>query len=375
VSWFRETFEIARGGEARNNRPMEGLRGLAVSLVFFVHFAALVQPWIAASPRLGELSRALHDIGGGGVDLFFVLSGYLIYGSLIARRQTFRTFFARRLERLYPAFGAVLALYVGLSLVFPEENRIPAGALAGGLYLVQNLALLPGIFPIVPIITVAWSLSYEMLFYLLIPLLVGVLGMRWWRAGSRALFFGAVALLCLVYGALYGGHVRMMMFVSGILLYETVRAGRLRTPGSAAAAVALGGGLLALGLPGGNDNLGIALRECVMFASFFVVCLACFRDPYGRLTRAFTWTPLRWLGNMSYSYYLIHGLALKGLFRALSILLPPAVTDSWFFWAVLPAAFAFTLLPSAALFVLIERPFSLRRARRSAPLLAERQAA
>ena len=63
---------------------------------------------------------------------------------------------------------------------------------------------------------------------------------------------------------------------------------------------------------------------------------------------------------MSYSYYLLHGLALKAGFLFLSKILSPALHDSWIFWVLLPPMFALTLIPTAALFLLVERPFSLK---------------
>src|SRR4051812_34313388 len=102
-----DKFEVSRGLKGQNVRPMEGLRGLAVSLVFLVHYVALVRPWIEGNESLIAVSAGLHSIGSTGVDLFFVLSGYLIYGSLIGRPQLFLQFIRRRAERLYPAFTAV----------------------------------------------------------------------------------------------------------------------------------------------------------------------------------------------------------------------------------------------------------------------------
>jgi exopolysaccharide production protein ExoZ len=69
---------------------------------------------------------------------------------------------------------------------------------------------------------------------------------------------------------------------------------------------------------------------------------------------------MRWLGNMSYSYYLIHGLALKAAFALLAVLSPP--TGTWVvagFWGLLPLMFAVSLAPAVVLFALVERPFSL----------------
>jgi peptidoglycan/LPS O-acetylase OafA/YrhL len=363
VGWFDDTFELQRGGGANNVRPMEGLRGFAVFLVFFVHFCALVKPWIAASPALQALAHGLHDIGGTGVDLFFVLSGYLIYGSLIARQQRFLKFMSRRVERIYPAFVAVFLVYLALSFLFPAENKIPSPWPQGLLYIVQNALLLPGIVPIEPIITVAWSLSYEMFYYLAIPLVIALFGLRSRRIRWRILIFLGLAwgfgLVC----ALFGGPIKLIMFIAGILLYEVMRS-PLPTPSSGASLAALAFGLACLLAPV-DGPAWLAVQEGILFAAFFLLCLTCFRSPQAWLPRAFAWTPLRWLGNMSYSYYLVHGLALKGSFLALSQALPPQTVGAWVFWPLLPAMFAWTLLPSAGLFVLVERPLSLapRRAR------------
>ena len=86
-----------------------------------------------------------------------MLNGYLIYGMLITRPQPFLWFMTRRVRRIYPAFVSVI--YVALSCVFPTQSKIPHGGPDATLYLVDNLLLLPGLFPIEPMITVAWSPS------------------------------------------------------------------------------------------------------------------------------------------------------------------------------------------------------------------------
>ena len=73
-----ELFELSRGGEQHNVRAMEGLRGFAVVLVFLTHYATLSAPWVTDGSALASVMRAGHAIGNSGVDLFFVLSGYLI---------------------------------------------------------------------------------------------------------------------------------------------------------------------------------------------------------------------------------------------------------------------------------------------------------
>ena len=68
---------------------------------------------------------------------------------------------------------------------------------------------------------------------------------------------------------------------------------------------------------------------------------------------------------MSYSYYLLHGLVLKTGFFALAMVLPIANYGPWLFWALLPPMFALTLALSAALFLVVERPYSLAPSRTS----------
>ncbi|MCZ4306981.1 acyltransferase [Zoogloeaceae bacterium G21618-S1] len=358
MDWLSRKFELSRGGGASNVRPMEGLRGFAVFLVFLVHFVTLIKPWISGSPDFLVFATALHTIGNTGVDLFFVLSGYLIYGSLISRRQQFLRFMSRRVVRIYPAFVAVFTAYVFLSFLFPAENKIPATATEGLFYLIQNFLLLPGLFPIEPMITVAWSLSYEMFYYLLIPLVITLFRLRGRTAIWRTTFFLSVASATAIYCAINGGHVRLIMFISGIVLYEAMNSPRIPSPHSFFGLSALCVGLLCTLLPMEGSG-AFAFKVCILFVSFFVLCLVCFRDSSAWLPRVFSWTPLRWLGNMSYSYYLLHGLALKAGFLALSIMLPIADYGSWLFWVLLPPMFALTLIPTSALFLLVERPLSL----------------
>jgi exopolysaccharide production protein ExoZ len=357
MNFLRSLFEVAHGGH-RQILSMEGLRGFAVFLVFIVHYTTLVAPWLAPATPTFEWAARLRGIGNAGVDLFFVLSGYLIYGTLIAKPRSMASYFRRRLERIYPAFLAVFVVYLILSLLLPQESKIPTGSLwAAAGYVVANLLLLPGLFPIEPMITVAWSLSYEMFYYLVTPLVIVFLGLRRWPSSARMLAFLGTAVIAIVYVFAFGGsHIRLIMFVSGILLLEALeyqtlpRFDRLGL-------VALVVGLVAI------DQVALGpSRYLVLFVCFFALCYASFRGD-GLVHRLFCWTPLRWLGNMSYSYYLIHGLALKAAFLILGKLVSPSA--AWTapgFWMLLPAMFAVTLVPATVLFALVEKPFSLKRA-------------
>ncbi|PWF48659.1 acyltransferase family protein [Massilia glaciei] len=329
MEWLAKRFELSRAGAGPNQRPMEGLRGLAVLLVFLVHSITLAGPWLGAAGAARALAHAVHTIGNSGVGLFFVFSGYLIYGSLMRRPQPYLRFLSRRAGRIYPAFLAVFALYLALSLLLPGQSKIPAAPPAAVLYLAQKLLLLPGLFPIEPMIAVAWSLSYEVLYYLAMPALIAVARLRRRSARWRVWFFigasGVGLLLCLR----WGGPVRLAMFAGGILLHEAPL-----------------------------SPLAGAVKTGLLGAAFFVLCLACLGRPAGALARAFSWTPLRWLGNMSYSFCLLHGLALKAMFAGVAALVPAAPHGA-LPWLLLAAMLLASLSGAAALFVLVERPCSL----------------
>ena len=359
MDWLTKQFELSRGGEP-NIRPMEGLRGCAVLLVFMVHYVTAIEPWLAPASTTMALADALHTLGNTGVDLFFVLSGYLIYGSLMAHPQALRRFLLRRVGRIYPAFSAVFLVYLALSYALPAENKIPHGAAAGALYLAQNFCLLSGFTQAPPMITVAWSLSYEMLYYLTIPVLIAACNLRarggMWRVRFFALLLAAMAAAF----AAWGGPLRLLMFIAGIFLYEARAGAGPHAPGPGAALA-----LLLLGMGGMLTPAFPLLKIGALGGAFYVLCLACFEQPRSWLARAFSWTPLRWLGNMSYSYYLLHGLVLKAGFVMLAALVPPAQAThgALFFCALLAPMLALTLPPAAALFLLVERPLSLAPAR------------
>lgn len=337
---------------------MEGLRGFAVLLVFCVHFVDRIRAWAPSGAQSGLALDALAQVGHCGVDLFFVLSGYLIYGSLIAKPRPFGPYLARRFQRIYPTFLAVFVVYLGLFFLIPSLSKLPQDASAMARYLLLNLALLPGLFPIEPMITVAWSLSYEVFFYLAMPLLIASLRLRQWNPTYRCWLYCSLTAALVVYCAAYTGHVRLIMFLSGVLLYELLSRPGRRPGSSAVALVALLAGLGWAALrPDGS--VGYALRTLGLFLAFLVLCHVCFANPRSLIARLFAVLPLRWLGNMSYSYYLVHGLALHATFMLLSrVWAPhpltwPGVAGCWLF------SFLVSLLPSALLFLTVERPLSL----------------
>ena len=184
---------------------LDSLRALAIVFVLAYHHMLFV----SRQPDLGWFS----NVGWVGVDLFFVLSGYLIGDQILGPLQrgeglSLPRFYARRLLRTVPAFWAMLALYFS----FPGElgGREPP-PLWRFLSFTQNIQLPPG-----TAFSHAWSLCIEEQFYLLLPLLA-LAGARWLRSVRAAwlMWAAAIAGACALRGWLWqrygleaGGAVR-----------------------------------------------------------------------------------------------------------------------------------------------------------------------
>ena len=352
-------YEV-EGGKSRII-PMEGLRGLAVLLVFFVHFHALFGTYAPKGIWL-RTSEFLGTIGNSGVDLFFVMSGYLIYGALIRREVGYFKFTSRRVARIYPAFLAVFILYLALSAIFPLQSKIHGGAFLAGRYILANILLLPGILNMRPIISVAWSLSYEFFFYLTLPIVISLARMRQWKPNHRLRTF---ALLWALFGIAslhypLDSRARMISFITGVVLYEAISTGRARFALTAA------GEFMAILLvpvsfaffyhvhrPRSASQINGLLPVFALNAAFFFLTLYCF-EYGGSLRRVFSWSPLRYLGNMSYSYYLVHGLTLQ----AVALVWRKAGLPFSYFLLVL--GFGATWVSASLLFFSVEKRFSLR---------------
>ncbi|MDL2401557.1 acyltransferase family protein [Rhizobium mayense] len=162
-----ETTSLEAPATARALGP-DILRALAILLVMFVHLPEEAAPLPLAGIR---------PYGWIGVDIFFVLSGYLIGSQLMAeaaRRKTvdFKAFYLRRAFRILPAFLLVLAFYTFI----PSLRDAPTMQSAWRfLTFTVNFGLDPragGTF------TEAWSLSVEEHFYLVLPVLVVLLKRR-----------------------------------------------------------------------------------------------------------------------------------------------------------------------------------------------------
>ena len=160
-------------------RGLDFLRAAAISLVLMFHYQRFVSH--------AETFGVIGSIGWAGVDLFFVLSGYLIGNQILTpiaqgKHFSIKVFFARRLLRTLPNYYVVLAVYLLVTLLFPHSAILgkSTSSLWQFLTFTQNFGLAYG-----QTFTHSWSLCIEEQFYVIMPLAVLVLA-RWTHSARPA---------------------------------------------------------------------------------------------------------------------------------------------------------------------------------------------
>jgi peptidoglycan/LPS O-acetylase OafA/YrhL len=171
------SFHLAHPDWSRRIPQLDGLRGIAILLVLLRHsiFGMETQSWF-----LGKLLSA-GLLSWSGVDLFFVLSGFLIGGILLDARESpryFQTFYVRRFHRIFPLYFAVAGIFLFRHLPLGSLRAllgnvspltIPWGAY---LTLTQNFWMAHLGWYGAPAMAVTWSLAVEEQFYLTVPFLI-----------------------------------------------------------------------------------------------------------------------------------------------------------------------------------------------------------
>ena len=177
----------APGNSAARTRRLawlDALRGFAALCVVYEHFGARVFPAVHAQVL------SVFDPGLYGVLLFFLISGYVVPGSL-ERTGSLRSFWTGRLFRLFPLFGFVIVILLVLHAFglasLNGTNQNAAAAVFSHLLMLSDLLGGPNL------LVVIWTLSYEMVFYLLLTALFTAGLHR--RSGELSVTFGTGALV------------------------------------------------------------------------------------------------------------------------------------------------------------------------------------
>ena len=323
---------------------IDGLRGFLALGVFAAH--AVNMYTLYTMGRWATDVAPFHNKAAlGGVALFFMITGFLFWLRVLRAGSGFdaRAFFASRLRRLTPMYVMstlfVLAV-VGASTGF-ALNSSPAALLRelrpwlsfgfmdpGPLNGVQDAEYINAVY---------WTLAYEWMFYLALPLL--------------ALFARGWAFAALVLAVCFFGTQKPMVFnfLLGMLAAWTVHRrlleGRAGSPWMGVLPLAALG--IYLGLPAKNG-----LPQSIALFGFFIFVVHGW-SLFGLLrSRA-----AKVLGAMSYSIYLTHCIALYVTMQAVDRLVPIRTLDGGQYWALAALAGAGCVLISALTYRYVEHPF------------------
>ena len=336
---------------------IEGLRAAAALSVMVGHFNL----HLMSADFLSPIQHRVLNAAGQGLTLFFVLSGFLLFGPFLgaaAREAPFNTaqYFANRILRIYPAYVVIFAVVTfGLGLAYTHPAPIGAAGVAGTAdtlgrisdpgIIAANLLLAHTLTPwtIKTGLGVSWSLTTEVCFYLVLPLLTFAavhLSRRFGllrAAVAVSLGMIAVGLVCRAIGAaqvqgdpatqfcLQWGGNWLAVYLRSILCQAD-----LFGVGMLAAVVfhvatherivphralhlglwcAMAAGLV---LTRADRDFGFA----VFFAALLpIVTSATVGGRTSPLATLLEWAPIRGLGTISYSFYLWHLPVIWGLYR------------------------------------------------------------
>jgi peptidoglycan/LPS O-acetylase OafA/YrhL len=336
---------------------LDGVRGLAILLVVAMHALFFGVPLPGASAALHDsLYVRLAGLGWCGVDVFFVLSGFLITGILVRSKGAphyFRNFYVRRALRIFPLYYLVLVL---LLWVLPRPATTAAERWSYLLYYQNFRFAFGGDVTSDVARDITWSLAVEEQFYLVWPAIV------WWLSTRRlvAMCIGAIVLamvfrfvgleagiprpyfltFCRIDALAAGALLAILPKPSAVIGYACVLAG--------------GAGLALIVSTTGNSlpHVPVMQTQGLIAALVFAVgVLIAARGP-GPIGSMCRWLPLRSLGAYSYCIYLVHFLVIEELAKACYGPLGDAPRP-WQQWlvATFPAPFLLLLFASGCLFV------------------------
>jgi len=305
---------------------LDGYRGIAIFLVFLHH--CVPKGEVTSSGFLNSFYKGLMDSTWCGVDIFFVLSGFLITGIILdtcERPNFFRNFYIKRVIRIFPPYYVTLLIFCVLYLFLKNEffNRLCSSQIWYWLYLENWLWLFQGFYdnPLLHF----WSLAVEAQFYLVWPALIYfcprkllswllvivilcTVGIRGWLLLTnpftpslvRILYFST---LCRIDGLVMGALLAVWMRSDCMLSRLLRRLGLVMI----ASGTCLG---LIITIQKGFSPF----TPVVLFIGFFLfsiffgmlLVLSLAQPENSVLSRILTWFPLKKLGTVSYGFYVYH---------------------------------------------------------------------
>jgi peptidoglycan/LPS O-acetylase OafA/YrhL len=333
---------------------IDGLRGY-LALGVFIHHAVIT--WIALNTGVTDVpaNTFYAQIGLASVALFFMITGFLFWGRLLKQGQAhdWLAFAVSRVFRIYPLYLLLLAVVV-LSVFHVQGWALVETPAA----LIKQIAMWltfdrPDIngYPQTGgmIANVTWTLSYELFFYLSLPFF-GALFIYRGRWQKTVLAILAIVLLYKLVGWEHSLRKHILMaFLGGIAAAYWVRRPALVAWGQTRLAAVIA--LLVLAVTMTFFRKSFAIAPVLLLTLFFAV-VASGNTLFGALKLA----SVRWLGEVSYSTYLLHGFLLWLATRQLPELLHIDMRGPVPYLTMLAVSTVLLVIISTLSFSYIEKP-------------------
>jgi peptidoglycan/LPS O-acetylase OafA/YrhL len=300
---------------------LDGIRGIAISAVFLFHLGGFIHEHVKT--QIGQFVLHAFGLGWVGVDLFFVLSGFLITSILIETKEEpgyFRNFYARRVLRIFPLYYLCLAIVAALFLALPAARGSYAGLYQAQVWYWVHLQNWISAFSPFPAAFLGhfWSLAIEEQFYIFWPLVVWFLDRRFLLLVCCAIAGSSLAIRLGVAIIAPSDQAQVFLYYSTVTRLDCIAMGAI-------AAIVVEEGIsrqqlrfyaMAVGLPSLLALSAIAVTNTSEFwgnwpmatvgltfsaAASVGVLLHGLRG-----SRFLRWTPLRVIGLYSYAAYLVH---------------------------------------------------------------------
>lgn len=321
-------------------RPIQYLRALAALSVVWGHSLYII-PGIAQ--RLGA-----SWFGASGVDLFFVISGFIMVATTARGDSSPLRFLALRIVRVVPLYWlATLAWIAYAAIAASSPASYPPLAIAKSLLFVPYVSAgnPAGVWPI---LQNGWTLNYEMFFYALFALSLAAPPRV--RFAALAVTLASLVLIGRVFGpfanplAFTYTNSYLLEFIAGMILAHGWLRGEWRDSLPYSLFLIVFGGYC----------IGALHSRLMIAAGAFLIIAGCLNPRI----RALQSRPLLELGNASYSIYLIHQFVLEALARTWTKLAPPATTAASVLFVA--SALVLSALAGCLCYRLIERPIISR---------------
>jgi len=324
-------------GRPKHLNSIQALRGIAAMLVLFFHIAEVQRQKIISfysnksiQTPFDEmaLTKGIWDSGWAGVDLFFIISGFImvyITQNFVLSLKTYRRFLWSRLVRIYPLWWAsalIMPIYFLLAYQMPAPPDRVADSHQAWTYVFKSLALIPQTSA--PVLGLGWSLIHEMHFYFMFSLLLLFKrDLLPWLLGVWALVIAIANMNGFVFyesnGWLSLGLSRLSLeFIMGALLAFMITQKKIYAP---KICLLLGVFLVVIALflsaIGQTANLG---RVTLLAMPLSLIIYGAVGTELRYKSKV--WQPLILLGNWSYSLYLCHYIVIVMMYRILDIVLP-----------------------------------------------------